>query len=401
MLDQFEFVSALRRAGRPFATAQLVNAIGSAPRQVGASMIVSSDGTVWGSVSGGCVEGAVYDIAMDSLKSGKPSLHRFGVSDEAALNVGLTCGGIIDIFIQSFTDASFTAWWPLHNAVDCGRPVALATVIEHPRGELVGRQVVIESSTEFGTFGDEDDRIFAKICEQARMMLSSGHRSALTYRGRSRDFGANIEVFVETSLVAPRMIIVGAVDFTAALVTLGSFLGYKVTVCDARPVFTTRSRFPGADQVVVSWPGKYIDGEFEADRLDRRTVVCVLTHDSKFDIPVLARLLRLPDESRPRYIGAMGSRRTHAKRIEELRRVGLTDSQLSFLRSPIGLDLGAHTPEETAVSIVSEMIADNSGGTGLRLSDGSGAIHHNHWTTARPPVVDAAWTGERCGPLPP
>jgi xanthine dehydrogenase accessory factor len=165
----------------------------------------------------------------------------------------------------------------------------------------------------------------------------------------------------------------GAIDFAAAVARIGSFLGYHVTVCDARPVFATNSRFPDADEVVVKWPHKYLAEEAEAGRIDSRTVMCVLTHDPKFDVPLLEVALRLPEVA---YIGAMGSRRTHDDRLKRLQEAGLTDHELARLSSPIGLDLGARTPEETAVSIAAEVIALRWGGDGSRLLGSEGPIHH-------------------------
>ena len=181
-------------------------------------------------------------------------------------------------------------------------------------------------------------------------------------------------VFVASYAPKPRMLVFGAIDFAAAVAHVGSFLGYRVTVCDARPVFATKSRFPSADEVVVTWPHRYLADEVEAGRIDERTVVCVLTHDPKFDVPLLEVALRLPAVA---YIGAMGSRRTHHDRLDRLRAAGLTEDELARLSSPIGLDLGARTPEETAVSIAAEIIALQWGGRGDRLGDLEGPIHHH------------------------
>jgi xanthine dehydrogenase accessory factor len=167
------------------------------------------------------------------------------------------------------------------------------------------------------------------------------------------------------------MLVFGAIDFASAMARLGSYLGYRVTVCDARGVFATASRFPQADEVIVDWPHRYLAAEADAGRVDTRTVVAVLTHDPKFDVPLLDVALRLELG----YVGAMGSRRTHEDRIARLREAGMTDAQLAKLSSPIGLDLGARTPEETAVSIAAEMIALRWGGRGERLSNGTGRIH--------------------------
>lgn len=183
--------------------------------------------------------------------------------------------------------------------------------------------------------------------------------------------GGTVTFFVESFVPKPRMLVFGAIDFAAAVVRIGTFLGYRVTVCDARPVFATARRFPEADEVVVDWPHRYLDSQL--DRLDGRTVICVLTHDAKFDIPLLERALRLPVG----FVGAMGSRRTHLERNAKLREAGLTEAEIALLHSPIGLDLGARTPEETAVAIAAEIVAGRRGGGCLPLSAGTGPIHHD------------------------
>ena len=185
--------------------------------------------------------------------------------------------------------------------------------------------------------------------------------------------GEGMRVFVSSYAPVPRLLVFGAIDFAAAVARLGSFLGYRVTVCDARGVFATASRFPSADEVIVDWPHRYLAGESAAGRIDDRTVICVLTHDPKFDVPLLEVALRLPQVA---YIGAMGSRRTHDDRIKRLQEAGLTDAELERLSSPIGLDLGGRTPEETAVSIAAEIIAHRWSGSGHRLTTQPGPIHH-------------------------
>jgi xanthine dehydrogenase accessory factor len=187
-----------------------------------------------------------------------------------------------------------------------------------------------------------------------------------------------MRVFVWAFAPKPRMLVFGAIDFAAAVARVGSFLGYHVTVCDARPVFATASRFPEADEVVVDWPHRYLEAEVEAGRVDRRTVITVLTHDPKFDVPVLEQALRLPEVA---YVGAMGSRRTHDDRMARLKEAGLTDDELTRLSSPIGLDLGARTPEETAISIAAEIIAGQWGGSGEPLGATEGRIHHQRAVT--------------------
>ena len=203
-------------------------------------------------------------------------------------------------------------------------------------------------------------------------LLAAGHNATLTYGPDGERRGEGMRVFVWAFAPKPRLLVFGAIDFAAAVARVGAFLGYHVTVCDARPVFATTSRFPEADEVVVDWPHRYLGAEHEAGRLDPRTVVTVLTHDPKFDVPLLEVALRLPEVA---YVGAMGSRRTHDDRLERLREAGLTEAELERLSSPIGLDLGARTPEETAISIAAEIIAGRWGGSGQRLGVTDGRIH--------------------------
>ena len=256
-------------------------------------------------------------------------------------------------------------------------------MIEHPDPERVGRRVVVRPEAMAGSLGS--DRADAAIFDDALGLLASGHNATLTYGPDGERRGEGMRVFVWAFAPAPRMLVFGAIDFAAAVARVGAFLGYHVTVCDARPVFATNSRFPDADEVVVKWPHKYLAEEIEAGRIDGRTVICVLTHDPKFDVPVLELALRLPEVA---YVGAMGSRRTHDDRLERLREAGVTEDELARLSSPIGLDLGARTPEETAVSIAAEIVARRWGGTGDRLTD-DGRPHPRPRGTGRLPGVEA------------
>jgi xanthine dehydrogenase accessory factor len=220
-----------------------------------------------------------------------------------------------------------------------------------------------------GTLGS--DRTDSAVTDDGRGLLAAGRTGVLHYGPDGERRGDGMSVFVNSFEPPPRMLVFGAIDFAAAMARLGSYLGYRVTVCDARPVFATRSRFPHADEVIVDWPHRYLQAEIEAGRVDNRTVVTVLTHDPKFDVPVLELALR----SNLGYVGAMGSRRTHDDRLKRLQEAGLTDADLDNLASPIGLDLGARTPEETAVSIAAEIIALRWHGTGTRLTTQPGPIH--------------------------
>ena len=361
-------------AGETVGVGTVVATFRSAPRPAGASMLVGPGGEAVGSVSGGCVEGAVYELAQEVVAAGPPVLQRYGVSDEDAFTVGLTCGGILDVFVEKVSRETFPELGSVAADIAEGRPVAVATVIAHPNAALVGHRLVIRPEGEAmgGSLGSQ--RADDAVLDDARGLLAAGRTETLTYGPDGERRGEGMRVFVASYAPRPRMLVFGAIDFAAAVARVGSFLGYAVTVCDARPVFATASRFPGADEVVVTWPHKYLAGEVEAGRVDGRTVICVLTHDPKFDVPVLEIALRLPDVA---YVGAMGSRRTHEDRTRRLREAGLTDEDLGRLSSPIGLDLGARTPEETAISIAAEIIALQWGGRGDRLQDLDGAIHHD------------------------
>ena len=358
-------------AGETVGMGTVVATFRSAPRPPGASMLVGPDASAVGSVSGGCVEGAVYDLAQEVTRSGTPVLQRYGVSDDDAFAVGLTCGGILDVYVERVSRETFPELGDIAADIEAGRPVAVATVVDHPDPSYVGRRAVIRPDAEpAGSLGSA--RIDDAVRDDALGLLAAGHHGTLSYGPDGERRGEGMRVFVWAFAPAPRMLVFGAIDFAAAVARVGGFLGYHVTVCDARPVFATTSRFPGADEVVVEWPHRYLAAEQEAGRIDARTVVTVLTHDPKFDVPLLEVALRLPEVG---YVGAMGSRRTHDDRMERLREAGLTDAELMRLHSPIGLDLGARTPEETAVSIAAEIVAGRWGGSGEPLGVRSGRIH--------------------------
>jgi xanthine dehydrogenase accessory factor len=356
--------------GQATALATVVGTYRSAPRQPGAAMLVGPGGEAVGSVSGGCVEGAVYELGQQVLGDGRPVLQRYGVSDDDAFAVGLTCGGIIDLFVEKVDRQTFPQLGDVAEAIAKEQPVAVATVVSGPPARLGGRLVVWPDRVG-GSTGSA--RLDDALRDDVRGLLDAGRNATLHYGVDGQRRGEGLEVFVESFAPPPRMIVFGAIDFAAAVAKIGSFLGFRVTVCDARPVFATTSRFPGANEVVVEWPHRYLAAEAEAGRIDGRTVLCVLTHDPKFDVPLLEVALRLPEVA---YIGAMGSRRTHEDRRERLLERGLTEAELARVSSPIGLDLGARTPEETAVSIAAEMIATHWGGAGSRLADREGPIHN-------------------------
>lgn len=373
MRDVLDNLLAVWRAGGTAGVGTVVRTFRSAPRPAGAAMVVAPDGTVSGSVSGGCVEGAVYELATEVAADGVPRLQRYGVSDDDAFAVGLTCGGILDIFVEPVSRRVFPELADIAADITAHRPAAVATVITHPDPAWLGRRIVIRGDELSGTFGSA--RADDAVTDDARGLLASGRSEVLTYGPDGQRRGEGLEVFVASYAPRPRMLVFGAIDFAAAVARQGSMLGYRVTVCDARPVFATGARFPTADEVVVDWPHRYLAGQVQAGEIDARTVICVLTHDPKFDVPLLEVALRLPQVA---YIGAMGSRRTHEDRLARLRDVGVTEGELTRLSSPIGLDLGARTPEETAVSIAAEIIAARWGGSGRPLAETGGRIHREH-----------------------
>ncbi|WP_405487583.1 XdhC family protein [Streptomyces sp. NBC_00096] len=372
MLDIAEELNRWVEQGRDFAVATVVAVGGSAPRQPGAALAVDSDGTAIGSVSGGCVEGAVYELCQQALEDGETVQERFGYSDDDAFAVGLTCGGIIDILVTPVPVGSparevFAAALA---AAARGEAAAVARIAEGP-AELMGRAVLVRGEgAHEGGFGGHPE-LDRAIADEARAMLDAGRTGVLEIGADGRLCGEPLKVLVESSVPPPRMIVFGAIDFASALVRIGKFLGYRVTLCDARPVFATKKRFPEADEIVVDWPHRYLEEQSSAGAVDGRAVLCVLTHDAKFDVPLLELALKLPVA----YVGAMGSRRTHEDRNKRLREVGVTELELARLRSPIGLDLGARSPEETALSIAAEIVANRRGGTGAALTGAHIPIH--------------------------
>ncbi|MFD7868546.1 XdhC family protein [Streptomyces sp. NPDC059783] len=367
MLDIAADLHQWSREGRDFAVATVVRVGGSAPRGPGAALAVDTGGTAIGSVSGGCVEGEVYELCVQALLDGRTARGRFGYSDGDAFAVGLTCGGVLDVLVTPVRAGAPVFAAAVEAAVH-GEPAALARVARGP-DDLLGQALLVRADGSYeGTLGrrPELDRVAAA---EARALLDTGRTGSAELAEDGSGCPGGLTLFVECSVPPPRMIVFGAVDFATALVRAGKFLGHHVTVCDARPVFATRARFPDADDLVVDWPHRYL----ASTATDARTVLCVLTHDPRFDIPLLETALRLPVA----YIGAMGSRRTHEDRERRLREAGLTDRELNRLHSPIGLDLGARTPEETALSIVAEIVAERRGGTGTRLTGAGTPIHHD------------------------
>ena len=376
MKNVLDDIERWQKQGRRIALGRLVDTEGSGPRDPGATMAVNEDGEVTGSVSGGCVESAVVSEALSVLSTGIPRICTFGYPDEDAFAVGLTCGGTMRIFIEPLADEvgdqGKSAFALVRDAVTAGQPIALVSVVEVAEttaGSLpaLGSTIVVRPGMDpFGALSDAClDRA---VVADALAVLEAG-RNTVRHYGAQGGPGHDVTVFIEVFQTPRRMLIFGAVDFSAALVRAAVNLGYYVVVCDAREVFASARRFPEADEVVVEWPHLYLERVGHA--LGPRDAICVLTHDHKFDVPALVAGL----DTRVGYLGAMGSRRTHAERIERLREEGVEDAALTRIMSPIGIDIGARTPEETAVAILAEIIAAQSVTPVPSLRDRIGPIH--------------------------
>ncbi|MCX4694460.1 XdhC family protein [Streptomyces sp. NBC_01408] len=372
MLDIADGLRAWCAARREFALATVVAVSGSAPRGPGASLAVDDRGTALGSVSGGCVESAVHELCLDAIASGEGGLHRFGYSDDDAFAVGLTCGGVLDVLVTPVRgrDPVRPVLGSVLDAAAGGARAALARVVSGPPRQL-GRALAVHADGSYEGGLDGGAALDRAAAGRVRALLLAGRTGTAELGTAGGLCGQPLTLLVESAAERPRLLVYGAIDFAAALARIGAFLGYRVTVCDARPVFATPERFPGADEVIVDWPHRHLAAERDAGRLDARTAVCVLTHDAKFDVPLLALALRLPLG----YVGAMGSRRTHAERAGRLREEGVTRAALARLRSPIGLDLGGGTPEETALAIAAEFTAVRHGGSVAPLTGRREPIH--------------------------
>ncbi|MFE2999632.1 XdhC family protein [Nocardia sp. NPDC059246] len=377
MLDLVDGLLEWHASGRHFAVATVIETFASAPRPAGAAMAVSEDREVLGSISGGCVEAATVALAEDALVSGQPVRERFGIPDAGAFAVGLTCGGTIDVFVTPFSESMADLLYRVRRAARASEPSALGVIIA---GAGTGTYLSLDRGRLVGTTGIPGrDRAIANAL--TGMLATGGHALVQVDSGA----GEPATVFVHGQLPPPRMLIFGAVDFAGELSRLGKLLGYHVTVCDARPIFATAGRFPDADDVIVDWPPRFL--ESVADTLDERSVVCVMTHDPKFDIPLLKFALALPVA----YIGAMGSRQVSTARASQLRDLGVTKRQLDRLHAPIGLDIGGATPMESAVSIAAELIAVRERRSARPLKDSHGPIHSDRRNTSIRPEPAISW----------
>ena len=326
------------RAGenRSIALATVIQTWGSSPRRAGAKMALTPDGKITGSVSGGCVEGAVFEEGVAALKSNRPKLLHFGVADETAWEVGLACGGSIDIFVKPLDVELFKSL----RSVLAEEDTAVLVTVVRGREELLGRELLLKDDDSVtGTISDEWD-------EQA---LSLAKETLTQGESRRAMLNEDVEVFMEAILPPPTLIAVGGVHITIALMALAKTLGYRTVVIDPRSAFGNEERFPNVDQLIQKWPQE----AFQQIPLTRSTAVAMLTHDPKLDDPALK--IALPGPAF--YVGALGSKTTQAKRRKRLLDEGITEAQLNRLHGPIGLEIGAGTPEEIAMSIMAEIVA--------------------------------------------
>ena len=359
MRELIDTLEAWQAAGIPVGRAVVVRTFGSAPRPEGAVLLAGPDGRIAGSVSGGCVEGAAYDEIERARREGVSRVIRYGISDEQAWDVGLACGGTIDVLVEPAIRSEVVA---AGADLEHGRAIVTPLPADSP-GEAFGPHepgpgappaaplVVGDDGSLAGSLGDP--ALDAELVRSGLAALAAGTSRTVELGGRS--------LFVEAYPVRPRLVVVGAVQVAIPLVAVARELGYETVVIDGRAAFATRDRFPTADRLVVGWPDEVADeiGLGPAD------AVAVLTHDVKFDEPAIVEALRRGC----RYVGAVGSRKTQAERRERLRAAGVTDAELARLRGPIGLDLGGRAPAETALAIMAEIVAERHGGSGRPMLD--------------------------------
>ena len=352
---------AWRGEGRRVIAATLVETLGSAPLDPGAEMLVDDGGRIEGSVTGGCVEGALVEEAQGILAGAPPRVATYGISDEQAVGVGLMCGGTVRVFVHELGAAE-----PLEAAVaaiEAGRPVAVATLLD---GAAAGSKMAVLDDGTVGSLG-HTELLDDSVARDARGFLDEGRSAIRRFSEKGEVMGSDLRVAIHAFATPPRMVIFGAIDFAAALAQPATAIGYRVTIVDARQAFAQGERFHEHAEVVVSWPAEYL----ERQSLSARDAVLVFTHDAKFDEPALIAALA----SGAGYVGALGSRRTHGDREARLREAGVTDEQLARINSPCGLDVGARTPAETAIAVLGEILALRAGRRGGRLAEASGPIH--------------------------
>jgi xanthine dehydrogenase accessory factor len=350
-------------AGRRVAAATLVEVVGSAPLDLGATLLVDERGAIEGSVTGGCVEGALVEEARGVLSGAGARLLTYGISDEVAAGVGLTCGGTVRVLVHEVVDPAPLA--AVVEAVDDGVPAALALLLDGPGAGA--RLAVVGEDDVVGGFDGATALLEHNAARDARGFAGEGRSGLRGYGAGGETLGSALRVALHSYAAPPRMVVFGATDYAAALARAAEQIGYRVTIVDARSAFAAGPRFSAHAEVVVAWPADHL----ARVTLGERDAVLVLTHDPKFDEPALLSSLR----TGVGYIGALGSRRTAADRFDRLRELGASDAELERINSPCGLDIGARTPEETAVAVLGEILALRAGRAGGRLAEASGPIH--------------------------
>lgn len=336
MRDILSDIERWRKEQESIALATVIQTWGSSPRREGAKMALTPDGKITGSVSGGCVEGAVFEAGVEVLETNQPQLLHFGVADETAWEVGLACGGSIDIFVKPL-DLRF--YEDLHSAIVEERPAVIVTIVRGEAGILGRELLLLEDGSVSGTLGKNLDESALKLAKETLELGVS----------RRLELDKSTEIFLEVVLPPPTLIAVGGVHITVALMALAKTLGYRTVVVDPRSAFGNLERFRHVDQLIQAWP----EEAFQQVPLTRSTAIAMLTHDPKLDDPALK--LALPSPAF--YVGALGSRTTQAKRRQRLLAESMTEAELDRLRGPIGLEIEAHSPEEIALSIMAEIVA--------------------------------------------
>ncbi len=349
--------------GRRVVAASLIETVGSAPLDPGAEMLVDDEGRIEGSVTGGCVEGALVEEARAVLAGGPSRVVSYGIADSDAVDVGLMCGGTVRIFVHEIDASDTETLEAVVQAAHEDRPVALATILD---GEQAGHKIAISDEGVVGGSG-APPLLQHSIARDSRGYLDEGRSAIRSYSAAGEVLGSELRVYIQAFASSPIMVIFGAIDFSAALARMAEEIGFRVTICDARMAFAASPRFSQHAEVVVDWPDRYLAGR----TLGPRDAVLVFTHDPKFDEPALGAAL----VTGAGYIGALGSRRTHHERLERLRAAGLAKSDLERISAPCGLDIGARTPSETAISVLAEMLALRADRAGGRLANSEGPIH--------------------------
>jgi xanthine dehydrogenase accessory factor len=366
MIDRLSFEAAREwiADGRAIAIATLIETEGSSPLEEGAMMFVDAEMNIEGSITGGCVESALVEKAQTVLAGEPPTVEVYGISDEVAATVGLTCGGTVHVFVERLSEDSKAVLDGVLEAAINGRPAAVAVLID---GEAAGARLAVASDGVSGGFGGDPALLDVTARRETAGMLERGITGIRRYGADGSTMGSALRVFVHSFARPARMVIIGATDFAAATAALAEQLGYSVTIVDPREPFIRSNRFSKHANVAVQWPDSYLDSE----ELDERDAVLIFSHDPKLDEPALISALA----SGAGYIGALGSRRTQAKRVERLTELGVSEVDLTRIFAPCGLDLGARTPAETAISILAEVIAMQNQRKGEQLSKSDGPIH--------------------------